>query len=83
MNLERMVVARRKLEGGKNPEEVSKELGFMSINTFCRQFIKFYQTSPVQFQSQRRIFDPVRFAEAERLANQPRKVGRPKGSRSR
>jgi AraC-like DNA-binding protein len=79
MNLERMVVARRKLEGGKHPEVVCKEMGFMSTNTFCRQFIKYYQITPVQFQNQRRIFDPVRFAEAERAANEPRRAGRPKG----
>lgn len=83
MNLERMVVARRKLEGGKDPEEVSKELGFMSVNTFYRQFLKFYQTTPMHFQSQRRIFDPARFAEAERLENRPRKAGRPRGGRTR
>lgn len=59
MNLERMVVARRKLEGGKPPDVVSKELGFMSVHTFYRQFQKFYQTTPPQFQSDRRIFDPA------------------------
>ncbi len=83
MNLERMVVARRKLEGGKDPEDISKELGFMSINSFYRQFLKFYQTTPVQFQNQLRIFDPIRFAEAEQMANQPGKAGRPKRGRRR
>lgn len=58
MKLERMVVARRKLEGGKSPEEVSSELGFMSIHTFCRQFREYYQTTPAKFQNDRQIFDP-------------------------
>ena len=58
MNLERMVVARRKLEGGKRPKEVALELGFRSIHPFNRQFEKFYQTTPEQFQLNRRIFDP-------------------------
>ncbi|MES2656985.1 MAG: AraC family transcriptional regulator [Verrucomicrobiota bacterium] len=65
MNLERMVVARRKLEGGKPPEVVSKELGFMSVHTFYRQFQKFHHTTPPQFQSDRRIFDPVNDTGAE------------------
>lgn len=63
MNLERMVVARRKLEGGKPPEVVSKELGFMSVHTFYRQFYKFYQTTPPQFQNDLRIFDPAKGSE--------------------
>ncbi len=58
MKLERMVVARRKLEGGKSPEEVARDLGFMSVQTFSRQFHKYYQTTPAEFQSDRRIFDP-------------------------
>ncbi|MES2437907.1 MAG: helix-turn-helix domain-containing protein [Verrucomicrobiota bacterium] len=58
MNLERMVVARRKLEGGKMPEEVARDLGFMSVHTFNRQFLKYYQTTPAQFQSDRQMFDP-------------------------
>ena len=58
MKLERMVVARRKLEGGKSPEEVGRDLGFMSVHTFCRQFHKFYQTAPARFQADRKLFDP-------------------------
>jgi AraC-like DNA-binding protein len=58
MNLERMVVARRKLEGGKPPEAVARDLGFMSIHTFCRQFYKYHHTTPARFQSERRLFDP-------------------------
>ncbi len=58
MKLERMVVARRKLEGGKSPEEVARDLGFMSIHVFRRQFHLFYQTTPARFLSDRQIFDP-------------------------
>ena len=58
MNLERMVVARRKLEGGKSPEDVAKDLGFMSVHTFSRQFQRFYNTTPESFQRDRKIFDP-------------------------
>lgn len=58
MNLERMVVARRKLEGGKSPDEVSRDLGFMSAVTFSRQFLKYYQTTPAQFVKDRQVFDP-------------------------
>ena len=58
MKLERMVVARRKLEGGKSPEEVARDLGFLSMHTFTRQFQKFYQTTPAQFVNARRVFDP-------------------------
>ncbi len=65
MNLERMVVARRKLKGGKTSEEVARDLGFMSVHTFGRQFHKFYQTSPVQFQADLRIFDPSAPVPAE------------------
>jgi AraC-like DNA-binding protein len=65
MKLERMVVARRKLEGGKPPEEVATELGFMSIHTFKRQFLQFYQTTPAKFQSDRILFDPTDAVSAE------------------
>ena len=58
MKLERMVVARRKLEGGKSPEEVGRDLGFMSVHTFSRQFQRFYDTTPARFLAARRLFDP-------------------------
>ena len=58
MKLERMVVARRKLEGGKSPEEVARDLGCMSVHVFRRQFKLYYQTTPERFQSARKIFDP-------------------------
>ncbi len=58
MKLERMVVARRKLEGGKAPEVVAREVGFMSAHTFYRQFQDFYQVTPAQFVRARQIFDP-------------------------
>lgn len=56
MKMERMVVARRKLEGGKPPDDVARELGFHSITTFCRQFHFFYRTTPALFQSKRKVF---------------------------
>ena len=56
MKMERMVVARRKLEGGKSPDDVARDLGFLSSATFCRQFHAFYQTSPALFQSKRKMF---------------------------
>ena len=59
MMMERMVVARRKLEGGKTPEEVSQDLGFLSETTFRRQFHKFYQMYPEKFVKRRKLFDPV------------------------
>lgn len=59
MKLERMVVARRKLEGGKSPVDVAKDLGFMSIHTFNRQFDRFYHTTPDLFQRGRKTFDQL------------------------
>ena len=58
MKLERMVVARRKLEGGKAPEVVARELGYMSVHTFYRQFQEFYGVTPAKFLSNRQVFDP-------------------------
>lgn len=55
MKLERMVVAKRKLEAGQSPEMVARDLGFMSIHTFSREFIDFYQLSPGRFQQERGI----------------------------
>ena len=53
MRRERMVVARRKLIGGKRPEEVAAELGFSSPNNFRREFLSVYKVPPVQFQMER------------------------------
>lgn len=55
MKLERMVVAKRKLEGGKSPEMVARELGFMSVHTFSRQFVVCYGITPDRLQQQRKI----------------------------
>ena len=63
MKMERMVVAKRKLEGGLAPAEVAKDLGFSSLHTFRRQFHVFYQTTPMRFQSARQIFDHSSDAE--------------------
>lgn len=58
MTRERMVVARRKLDGGKSAEDVSRDLGFMSERTFARQFQQFYRTTPARYLSNREVFDP-------------------------
>lgn len=60
MKLERMVVARRMLEGGNAPELVAQELGYMSEHTFYRQFQEFHQVTPKKFLSDRQTFDPKR-----------------------
>lgn len=75
MNLERMVVARRKLEGGKCPKEVALELGFRSEPPFYRQFEKFYQTTPEQFQTKRMIFNPANEVVSKRKAARKRASG--------
>jgi methylphosphotriester-DNA--protein-cysteine methyltransferase len=62
MTLERMVVARRKLEGGRTPQEVAKDLGFLSLLTFRRQFHKCYEMYPEKFVKSRKIFDPGKMA---------------------
>lgn len=58
MKMERMVVARRKLEGGKSPDEVSKDLGFRSNSNFHRQFFKCYEMTAKSFLHRRRVFNP-------------------------
>lgn len=58
MNLERMVVARRKLEGGRTVEQVAMDLGFLSVESFRRRFYTVYRISPGRFLKRRRIFDP-------------------------
>jgi AraC-like DNA-binding protein len=53
MRAERMVVASRKLVGGKSPEEVAMELGFASANNFRREFLEVYRIPPLDFQRER------------------------------
>jgi AraC-like DNA-binding protein len=65
MSLERMVVARRKLEGGKTPQEVAKDLGFLSLLTFRRQFYKCYQVYPEEFVKSRKTFDPGKMSSQD------------------
>jgi AraC-like DNA-binding protein len=60
MNLERMVVARRKLEGGKSIEQVAQDLGFLSVESFRRRFYDLYKVSPARFVKSHRFFDPTR-----------------------
>jgi AraC-like DNA-binding protein len=61
MNMERMVVARRKLEGGRPVEQVALDLGFMSVESFRRRFYTVYRVSPGRFLRNRKIFDPSNF----------------------
>jgi AraC-like DNA-binding protein len=60
MNLERMVVARRKLAGGECVTQVARDLGFLSAGSFRRKFVAVYQVSPARFVSERMVFDPRR-----------------------
>lgn len=46
MRRDRMVVARRKLTGGKTPEEVTKDLGFATKSNFLREFRGVHRVSP-------------------------------------
>lgn len=47
-----MAVARRMLTGGQAPEEVAADLGFATPSSFRREFLRFYQVGPVQFQQE-------------------------------
>jgi AraC-like DNA-binding protein len=58
MNMERMVVARRKLKGGKTEAEIAADLGFLSIQSFRRGFSRVYRVSPKNFLKSCRLFDP-------------------------
>lgn len=49
MRQERMVVARRMLQGGKDPAAVATGLGFASLNNFRREFLAIYGESPVGY----------------------------------
>ncbi len=53
MRLERMVVARRMLAGGKPPPDVSVALGFASLNGFRREFLCVYRVLPREYQRRR------------------------------
>ena len=44
---ERMVVARRKLIGGKSPAEVAEDLGFSNANNFRREFLAIDRMPPL------------------------------------
>lgn len=59
MRNERMVVARRMLEGGVSIEKTAVDLGFLSIDTFRRAFQKAHGVTPQMFLSGRRFFDPA------------------------
>ncbi|MEO8616202.1 MAG: helix-turn-helix domain-containing protein [Luteolibacter sp.] len=57
--MERMVVAKRKLEGGKSPKQVAQDLGFVSATTFSRQFFRYYEILPERFVKTRKVFNPA------------------------
>ena len=69
MMMERMVVAKRKLEGGKSPKEVAQDLGFVSTATFNRQFSRHYEVLPERFMKMRKVFDPTGMAVEEANRN--------------
>lgn len=54
LRTERMVVAIRKLEDGKPPREVARDLGFATTSSFRREFMGYYQLPPLEFLQQRR-----------------------------
>jgi AraC-like DNA-binding protein len=59
LDLERMVVARRKLEGGRAIKEVAEELGYASMIGFSRRFERVYGLPPGRFLRHRQVFDPT------------------------
>lgn len=58
LDLERMVVARRKLEGGRVIREVAEDLGYTSVVAFGRRFERVYGLPPGRFVKHRWVFDP-------------------------
>ena len=79
MNLERMVVARRMLDGGKSIEQVASDLGFMSLEAFRKRFYKMYRLSPGRYVRSRRIFDPSKPLPRKPAGRSP---GKPRGGDS-
>jgi len=53
MRAERMVVARRELEQGRQPEEVAAALGFGCVRTFRREFMALLHVPPSAYQRER------------------------------
>lgn len=49
MRLERMVVARRMLFGGRTPDHVARHIGFANTNNFSREFAAIYRMTPQRF----------------------------------
>lgn len=49
MRQERMVVARRLLDGGQDPAAAADHLGFASLNNFRREFQEVYGISPLRW----------------------------------
>lgn len=57
--LEKMVVARRKLEGGLSISRVARDMGYNSVVSFSRRFEKIHGVSPGRFMKSRNWFDPA------------------------
>lgn len=58
--LEKMVVARRKLEGGVSIRKVARDMGYNSVVSFSRRFEKMHGVSPGRFIKNRNWFDPAK-----------------------
>lgn len=58
LDLERMVVARRKLEGGRSIRQVARDMSYTSVVAFSRRFERVHGVSPGRFVKNRRWFDP-------------------------
>jgi AraC-like DNA-binding protein len=69
VDLERMVVAKRKLEGGKSISEVACDLSYSSHVAFSRRFERVYGIPPGRFVKCRRVFDPPVDTEPDHSKN--------------
>ena len=67
VDLERMVVAKRMLEGGEPISDVACALGYTSVVSFGRRFERVYGMPPGRFLKQPRWFDPSEFEQEENL----------------
>jgi AraC-like DNA-binding protein len=65
VDLERMVVARRMLEGEVFISKVAGDLGYTSVVAFGRRFERIYGVPPGRFVKCRRVFDPRAMERAE------------------
>lgn len=68
LSSERMVVARRKLEGGKSVAETAADLGFLSEWSFRRRFKNAHGVTPERFIQGRQWFNPSSAAQPVEVA---------------